>query len=186
MADYPFRDLAPVRTYTGAELANYRAYKVHLRKDFNNKCGYTHCLDHWFGGIHSFQIDHFLPQSTHPNLSKKYTNLIYCCSYVNRAKSNDEGNCIDPCDEDFNDHLYRDKLGNIHPKPSSDRAVNMHRKLKLYLKRYSLIWMLEQLEIKMERLKMLFEKTGDEDIKTLFCEVSFKYIEYKQYLRAQQ
>ena len=187
MSNILFRDKlsVPIREYDGNELKNYRKYKPHLRKDFKNKCGYTNCLDDWFGGTITFQIDHFLPQSKHPKLKTKYSNLIYCCSYVNRAKSNDEGNYLDPCDEDYNEHFYRNDKGEIIPVTTSAKAVYMHKKLKLYLKRYSIIWTLEQLEQKMEALKGLIEKTDDDQAKELFIQITLKYMDYKKYLRAQ-
>lgn len=187
MSTLPFRDpeSIPVRNYNGIELNNYRGYKKYLRNDFKKKCGYTSCIDEWFGGVISFQIDHFMPQSEYPELRNKYSNLIYCCSYVNRAKSNDEGNYLDPCNTDYNLHFYRNDQGDIMPFTSSSNAVYMHKKLKLYLKRYSIIWTLEQLEHKMETLDGLIEKTGDPDAYKLFYQVTKKYMVYKKYLRAQ-
>lgn len=187
MSNVPFRDDAsiPVRTYKGPDLKNYRDYKGHLRNDFKKKCGYTNCIDDWFGGVSTFQIDHFLPQSKHPKLKTKYSNLIYSCSYVNRAKSNDEGNYLDPCNEDYNAHFSRNHQGEILPVSTSAKAVYMHKRLKLYLKRYSIIWTLEQLEQKMETLRTLIENTNDDGAKELFVKITMKYMDYKKYLRAQ-
>jgi hypothetical protein len=186
MTELAFRISSPVRTYAGDELTDYRKYKPFLKKDFQDKCGYTNCSDSWFGGTRNFQIDHFKPVSIHPELETKYANLVYSCSYVNRAKSNDVGDYIDPCDTNYNDHFFRDEEGNIYPKKESNSAVYMHKKLKLYLRRYSVIWMLEQLEAKMEQLRELIEKTNNDDAKALFQQVTFKYMDYKKYLRAEQ
>lgn len=175
----------PERTFKGKEHKTYRAYKAHLQKDFKKKCGYTNCLDDWFGGVTTFHIDHFLPQSKYPKLKTKYSNLIYSCSYVNRAKSNDEGDYLDPCDADYNEHFYRNELGQIFAEPSSIEAIYMHKKLKLYLKRYSIIWMLEQLEQRMFKLQQLAVVSDDPTIKDLFFEIGTKYNDYKRYLRAQ-
>lgn len=190
MDKLPFRNKenAPVRTYRGRAFKYYRRYKKQLRKDFKARCGYTNCPDHWFGGIDTFHIDHFKPQSTHPQLKTKYTNLVYCCSYVNRAKNNDEGPYLDPCDEDYNKHFYRNAEGKIIPFSSSDSAVYMSKKLKLYLKRYSIIWKLEQLEKRMDKLKELTEIPDDDDREQnikLLLEVTAEYLNYKKYLRAQ-
>lgn len=186
MSNLPFRENTniPVRAYNGPELTNYRNYKPHLRTDFKKRCGYTNCIDDWFGGAITFQIDHFLPQSKHPTLKTKYSNLIYSCSYVNRAKSCDEGNYLDPCDEDYNKHFYRNTNGEITPVATSAKAKYMHRRLKLYLKRYSIIWTLEQLEQKMETLKTLMESKDDDAVQKLFIKITIKYMEYKKYLRA--
>lgn len=187
MGMLPFRDKAsiPIRTYKGPDLTDYRGYKSHLRNDFKKKCGYTNCIDDWFGGVSTFQIDHFLPQSKYPNLKSKYSNLIYSCSYVNRAKSNDHGNYLDPCDEDYNAHFFRNEQGEILPVNTSVKAVYMHKRLKLYLKRYSIIWILEQLEKRMETLRTLIENTDDENAKRLFVMITMKYMDYKKYLRIQ-
>ncbi len=186
MIEIQFRNIAPKRTYSGKELSDYKQYKSFLEKDFNERCGYTDCHQFWFGGKRNFQIDHFKPKSIHPELETKYFNLVYCCSYVNRAKSNDAGKYIDPCNSDYNQHFYRDSFGNIIPRDNSEEAKYMYRMLKLFLIRYGIIWMLEQLELRMAKLRELIEKTGDEEAKALFQEVTFKYMDYKKYLRAEQ
>lgn len=184
MSELLFRNTPPERTYSGNELADYRRYKDALAKDFNYRCGYTHCSDYWFGGKNNFQIDHFRPKSKFPELERNYKNLVYSCSYVNRAKSNDFGNYIDPVDVDYNLHFYRDELGNIYPKQGSEPGSLMYLKLKLYLKRYSIIWMLEQLEQKLNELQPLIESTQNETAKELYIQISFKYHKYLKNLRA--
>ena len=99
---YPFRTITPARTYTGHR-TDYHDYKDKLADDFNHRCGYTDCQDHWFGGSRTFQIDHLRPWSKYPNEKTDYRNLVYCCSYVNRAKWDDDSpNYLDPCDNDYN------------------------------------------------------------------------------------
>jgi hypothetical protein len=189
MNELPFRNIAPQRTYKGRVHANYRAYKKYLAEDFNQKCGYTDCSHVWFGGKDNFHIDHFIPWKRHldkPELKTQYSNLVYSCSYVNIAKSDDEGNYIDPCETDFNQHFYRDSHGNIYPKDNSDTAKYMYKNLKLFLKRYGIIWILEQLEQRMYKLQELIEKTDDAEAKTLFVKIGMMYNNYKKYLRAIQ
>ena len=184
MSQLNYRDTPPARSYAGKELKDYKGYKDSLEKDFSQRCGYTYCQQDWFGGKRNFQIDHFKPKSIHPELETKYSNLVYSCSYVNRAKSDDLGIYLDPCDVDYNEHFYRNELGNIYPIETSDSAKYMYRKLKLYLKRYGIIWMLEQLEIRMAILRELIERTGDEEAKELFIAISFQYMDYKKLKRA--
>lgn len=186
MSEYQFRINPPVRTFSEEKLADYRRYKDFLAKDFNYRCGYTDCSQFWFGGQRNFQIDHFKPISKFPELKTEYFNLVYSCSYVNRAKSNDIGDYIDPCDTDYNDHFYRDAFGNIFPKESSAPGKYMYRRLKLYLKRYGIIWVLDQLEQRMEQLRRLIELTDNADAKELFIEITMRYMDYKKYLRAEQ
>lgn len=188
MSKLPFRtdQDTPSRNYNGYPYKDYRRFKEYLRKDFKKKCGYTNCYDEWFGGIGTFQIDHFLPQETHPELVSEYSNLVYCCSYVNRAKSNlVSEKFLDPCEEDYNEHFYRNEKGEIFPVASSEAAKYMHKTLQLFLSRYSIIWMLERLENKMYQLQELIENSDDSEAKELLVDVTCKYNDYKKYLRAQ-
>ncbi|NHA07716.1 hypothetical protein G7092_28205 [Mucilaginibacter sp. HC2] len=182
----PFRKTAPTRTYKGKEYSDYNHYKDHLEKDFEERCGYTNCHQFWFGGRRTFQIDHFKPKVKYPELLTKYSNLVYSCSYVNRAKSDDLNEYLDPCDTDYNLHFYRDQIGHIYPMNTSDTGKYMYKALKLYLKRYSIIWMLEALEEKMDILQGLVDQTGDEQAKNLFYVITTKYMAYKKYLKAVQ
>ncbi|WP_432742259.1 hypothetical protein ABXJ76_17125 [Methylobacter sp. G7] len=152
---YEFREATPQRTFVGNPYNDYRRYKDFLRSDFNNRCGYTDCPDIWFGGKRCFHIDHFKPKSKHPSLVTSYSNLVYSCSYVNIQKSDDEGMYLDPCDTDFNQHFFRDDEGNIQPISASAEARYMHKKLKLGLSRYGLIWMLDQLRMKKMEIRAL-------------------------------
>ncbi len=195
-----FREKSPERTYTGNELSPYSKYKSFLAKDFNRRCGYTDCPDFWFGGKQTFHIDHFAPKSKFDGLEKKYSNLVYSCSYVNRAKSDDwpsddssvsivngEG-YMDPCDIDYNDHFYRDDEGKIKPQANSEVANYMYRKLKLYLRRYSIIWKLEQIDERIKEIvKLLPGDVSDTDTKLLvvLAELTREFSKYKEYLRAE-
>jgi hypothetical protein len=186
MSEIAFRNESPQRTYLGKELLDYRRYKDSLVIDFKHRCGYTHCLDFWFGGKTNFQIDHFKPKSKYPELERNYKNLVYSCSYVNRAKSDDFGFYIDPVDEDYNLHFYRDELGNIYPRDNSPSAKYMYIKLKLYLKRHSIIWMLDQLEQKMFTLQDLIEESKNPIAKELLVAITMRYNNYKRHLRSIQ
>ena len=147
-----FRNDSPVRTCVKT-YASYRSFKPYLAKDFNSRCGYTDCPDFWFGGKNNFHIDHFKPFSKNPNLATDYSNLVYCCSYVNILKSDDEGDYIDPCDIDFNKHFERDNYGEIIPKNTSKEAIYMYSRLQLGLSRYKLIWKLDEIFIRLLKWK---------------------------------
>lgn len=61
---------------------------VYKQENTNDKRKFTlNFNDYWL----NFQIDHFKPISKYPELERNYKNLVYCCSYVNRAKSDDLG-----------------------------------------------------------------------------------------------
>ena len=187
-----FRENLPVRTFTRT-YAKYSQYKQYLAKDFFNRCGYTDCYDFWFGGVNNFHIDHFIPWKNYPaqpTLKTDYQNLVYCCSYVNILKSNDETNYIDPCNNDFNDHFIRDKIGNIIPNTNSVQAQYMYQKLKLFMRRYQIIWMLDKIDTKMQQLKLAIEKTSNEKLKQELLitngELGMLMSEYLNYLKKNQ
>lgn len=186
MGKINFREQRPVRTCTKT-YKNYRNYKLYLAEDFYHKCGYTNCSDFWFGGIGNFHIDHFIPWSKHidqPELKTDYQNLVYCCSYVNILKSDDITPYLDPCVEDYNLHFQRDKDGAI--VPITLIATYMYNRMKMYLFRYKIIWMLDNLEFKMSKLRCIIEQTGDIKAKDLYIQLAFEYEDYKKYLRANQ
>lgn len=158
MINIKFREAAPQRTYTGT-FPRYQLYKASLASDFQNRCGYTDCSDKWFGGSKTFHIDHFSPKKQYPHLETDYSNLVYACSYVNILKSDDDpANYIDPCNENYNEHFYRDSFGVIYPNSNSPRAQYMHKKLKLGLARYSAIWLLDKIYNLMSELDAHIQK----------------------------
>lgn len=184
----PFRSLVPKRTYEGPEMSHYRKYKKQLRDDFHGRCGYTDCRDFWFGGVSTFQIDHFKPKSKYPELTTRYDNLVYSCSFANNAKRDDYDDALylDPCKVDYNEHFERDVQGNIFPKASSPAAQHMYNKMKLYLKRYGIIWMLDQLQEKIKAVQVQIEKIKEEKERSpllqLNYELSRAFQEYLEYL----
>lgn len=188
-----FRFDKPERT-CDKQYADYRQYKEYLAKDFNNKCGYTDCSHFWFGGKKNFHIDHFIPWkknfATRPDLKTSYSNLVYACSYVNILKSDDDSNnFLDPCDNDLNEHFTRDPYGQIIPNPQSTQANYMYSKLKLYLSRYRIIWMLDRLTEKIETLKSIQQGPNDKGmnakIEGLLNDLYKHHYEYLQYLKSE-
>lgn len=186
---YKFRELSPKRTFKQS-YNNYRKYKEHLVKDFNNRCGYTDCTDFWFGGKNNFHIDHFLPKSKHPKLANDYSNLVYCCSYVNILKSDDEGNYLDPCNVDFNKHFERDSDGSIIPNANSKKAKYMYSRLNLGLSRYRVIWLLDKMISTKRKLLNEIESTSNEymvsELKEAYFKISIEFDRYIDYLQKSQ
>lgn len=184
-----FRNIPPKRICTKV-YANYRSYKPYIAEDFNHRCGYTDCSDFWFGGTNTFHIDHFKPWKKNPHLKTTYSNLVYCCSYVNILKSDDEGTYLDPCDVDYNTHFERDAYGNIIPKNTSVEAKYMHSQLKLYLKRYQIIWKLDQLLHSMKKLQSAIKEPKNTSIKqdliNLHYDLTTELTDYIEYLRGNQ
>lgn len=174
---YPFRTYTPIRTCLKS-FNDYHAYKPYLEIDFCKKCGYTGCSQMWFGGRRTFQIDHLKPESKYPHLINEYSNLIYCCSYVNRAKWDDDSpNYLDPCDVDYNNHFERDDRGYIVPKSSQAHYMVEHMNLNLY--RYAIIWNLDRLKERIKKLNSLdFSSQEVKDLKLEVLEELFKYLDY--------
>jgi uncharacterized protein (TIGR02646 family) len=184
-----FRYKSPVRTCTKT-YASYRSFKPYLKDDFNSRCGYTDCTDFWFGGKNNFHIDHFKPFSKNPKLATDYSNLVYCCSYVNILKSDDEGDYIDPCNVDFNSHFERSNTGAIIPKHTSKEASYMHSKLQLGLERYRLIWKLDEIYDRLVKLKDEIKNPKNaaiiNDLRVVHSELAEEFTDYITYLKASQ
>lgn len=179
---YSFRKETSVRTFKGY-YSDYHQYKKYLAEDFHHRCGYTDCSDHWFGGCRTFQIDHFIPLSKNPAKKNDYKNLIYCCSYVNRSKWDDESPYyLDPCDNDYNEHFERNSDGYICGK--TEHAKYMIDKLHLGLARYAIIWNLDRLEDRIDKLRMLEYKNPE--LKCLLKDLLLLYYDYVRSLRLNQ
>lgn len=124
------RELLPIRraiqTKTPKE-GKWTEYKADLQEDFHFHCGYCGSYD---GYRHTwFEVDHFIPKLLFKPLGKistvEYTNLVYSCKFCNNNKSskwpsksvnitniNNEG-FVDPCDKDYDIHLFRTNDGGI-------------------------------------------------------------------------
>lgn len=183
----PFRKETPKRSCED-KFSSYRKYKGALIKDFNRRCGYTDCPDRWFGGENTFHIDHFKPRKKYPDLETEYSNLVYACSYINILKSDDDStHYLDPCEEDYNYHFYRDKSGKICPNPSSEKAKYMHTKLKLGLMRYQAIWLLEEIFTTLENVNCAIDNLSGEnhltrDLNLIQTRLLKEFIRYFNYL----
>jgi len=120
----PARRKTPTKNPTGE---NWSEHKTDLREDFNKHCGYCGSYD---GFSHTwFEVDHFVPKSQFKKTGKiglcQYDNLVYSCKFCNNVKlskwpSNDETiphinnkGFVDPCEADFDSHLYRTNDGSI-------------------------------------------------------------------------
>lgn len=116
--------------------------------------------------------------------------MVYCCSYVNILKSDDEGDYLDPCNIDFNKHFERDIDGSIVPKDSSKEAKYMFSKLQLNLSRYKFIWKLDEI---WTRLLKLQEQINDpknlkikNDLRIIHSELAEEFTVYLKYLKSAQ
>lgn len=66
---------------------NYSAYRGWLRDEFTFRCVYCLIREEWGRLTGEFDLDHFQPQATRPDLSTDYENLVYSCHTCNLRKS---------------------------------------------------------------------------------------------------
>jgi uncharacterized protein (TIGR02646 family) len=142
--------VAPARRTDVPPQTRYPLYRDDIRQDFANACGYCGDDDERADRI-TFHIDHFAPKKLFPQLEVTYSNLVYSCRFCNVSKSdhwvgtNSDGpndgskGFVDPCAEEFNDHLERDSRGRIIPQ--TDLGRYMIKRLKLHLLRHELLWL---------------------------------------------
>ncbi len=166
----------PVRSYSGEVWKTNRTNKKYLAKDFKNRCAYCDDLDKIYGGYRTYHVEHFAPKEKFPELEFTYDNLLYACPYCNGAKNDDwpseyphisvvgDRGYIDPCTSDYEKHLGRKGTGEIYYKTSLGRYMYNH--LRLYLKRHSIIYMMDKLQSKITELEKSIcdDKTNGIDV----------------------
>ena len=195
----PVRRVRPIRSVV-EQRARYRDYKPDLRNDFSESCGYCDAPDWMFGGTRGFQVDHFAPQNLFPALELIYSNLVYSCSYCNRAKwhkwiGNDPSTpndgtqgFIDPCDLEYEVHLERAPEGEIVAlSPLGEYIV---RELKLNLIRHKFIGQVHKLNELKRRIRVVVDNLPDDadsvDIRSLLEEYTSLDSQIEQYIRTIQ
>lgn len=159
----------PVRSHTGEFRKTNPSNKKYLAIDFEHRCAYCDDLDSISGGYKSYHVEHFAPKEKFSELKFKYDNLLYACPYCNCSKNDDwpsndpkvnvvdNKGYIDPCTQEYYEHLDRDeKTGNIIFK--TDLGKYMYNKMQLYLRRHSIIYMLDKLKQKRDELQISINK----------------------------
>lgn len=154
----------PVRSYSGEKWRTNATNKKYLAIDFKHRCAYCDDLDNIYNGKDSYAVEHFAPKAKFPQLIYTYDNLLYACRFCNMSKNDDwpsnspsiniVGECgyVDPCTKDYHTHLDRDdNTGRIFYKTALGKYMYNH--LKLYLKRHSIIYMVEKLGSKRNELR---------------------------------
>jgi hypothetical protein len=67
--------------------ASYETYRRWLRDEFTFRCVYCLNREEWGRLACEFDLDHFQPQATRPDLVTEYENLVYACHTCNLRKS---------------------------------------------------------------------------------------------------
>lgn len=179
MGNNKIQETKPKRT-CDKNYANHSSFKPYLRDDFNMRCGYCDCDDYHAGGSRGYQIDHFKPQSQFKALKNNYANLVYSCPFCNRSKWDkwkDTNGFIDPCSNEYEDHLYRDEIGTIHYH--TERGRYIYEELKLGLGRHQVLWMIRKLEKQRDALNEHLNKMGVGDEKELEVLKAYRDIQNK-------
>lgn len=181
--------IKPMRRADVKIRARYSAYKLDLRDDFNRACGYCGTSDYYSGGRSGFHIDHFAPKSRFSSLRNEYGNLVYSCPICNIGKSDDwptedssksyhnDIGYIDPCSVDYDAHLARDVSGKIiHLTPL---GKYIHGRMKLYLKRRQLCWLIDRMESQIKALgQVIDDNPEDLDGLKAFHLLTMQYVGY--------
>jgi uncharacterized protein (TIGR02646 family) len=156
---YKFRLKTPCHRSSYPSYANYSQYRSILKEDFNDRCAY--CDDTEKYSKRSFAIDHFIPQTPKnfvpATKSNYYENLIYSCSYCNRAKwdkwpTDDENKpnngtigFVKPTSDDYDNLFFRNPQGRIIPVEGNVLAIHIKNELFLWLPVHALMWRIEKL-----------------------------------------
>ncbi len=183
----------PHRSYTGVRWRTNRSNKERLIIDFEHKCAYCDDDDKYTGGSKAYHVEHFAPKEKFPKLEFTYDNLLYACPYCNISKSDkwpsDDSNIsvvenegfINPCTEEYNEHLKREEDGSI--SYISPVGEYMYYNLKLYLQRHQLIYNISRVHKKLKEVRKEKERRKNlhrpvEDLERMYkdlCEVFFEY-----------
>jgi len=83
--DYPVEQ--QVRRHGPAGYANYESYRDWLRDEFTFRCIYCLKRETWGQVTGEYELDHFEPQSSNPDLRLDYGNLVYACRRCNLTKT---------------------------------------------------------------------------------------------------
>lgn len=173
----PQRRLIPTKNPKGN---NWSKHKADLRIDFHTHCAYCGSFD---GFSHTwFEVDHFVPKSLFiltGNIELcQYDNLVYSCKFCNNIKlskwpsedetlpNKDNKGFVNPCTDEYDEHLYRNKNGSIRWNTELGKWM-VETGFKFDERDYSvkLLWELNQLRKLIDILISEFNKHNpDSDI----------------------
>lgn len=194
--NFPVHTNRPNRRLDVAQRAKYSLYKSDLRLDFYKSCGYCGTSDFYSGGQTGFHIDHFAPKSKFDGLKNSYHNLVYSCPICNIGKSNDwpgsdpkvsfvgSVGYVDPCCNTYDHHLSRDASGRIVPLTPLGEYI--YNKMKLYLKRRQICWLVDKMETQLNSLRIIIENNPDDSEKLqMFFDLTVQYLRYTGLLKCE-
>ncbi|QDV51785.1 HNH endonuclease [Gimesia fumaroli] len=83
--DYPVE--RQTRRHGPAGYTSYGQFRAWLRDEFTFRCIYCLKRETWGQVTGDYELDHFEPQSSNPELRLDYENLVYACRRCNLTKS---------------------------------------------------------------------------------------------------
>ena len=197
------RELLPLRRTVPTKSpkeGRWTEHKNDLQEDFHCHCGYCGSYD---GYKHTwYEVDHFIPKSLfNGRLSNvEYSNLVYSCKFCNNKKLakwptgnielpnyNNQG-FVDPCDKDYDNHLYRTSNGSIRwLTPLGKWMVEVGFKFDERDYAVKLLWELNQLRkaidyLILEAKKYSEDSEGHKGIITKSQEYALKYFLFRNEL----
>lgn len=196
MINIPIKRYLPRRSKTGIQMSTSKA-KSSLAEDFHNRCGYCDAYDHYLGGRNVFHVDHFAPYNLFNELEKTYSNFVYYCPYCNRAKSDiwfgaspeenivDNKGFIDPCSEEYSQHLARNLKGEIiYLSPIGEY---MYDTLHFYLKRHKILFKLDDIMLKTNALERKINKDKEaghntDNLQEILNMLKVEFFDYYKFL----
>lgn len=161
------KKVTPVRSFSIEMWTTNKTNKKYLAIDFHNRCAYCDDSDNYNGGYNNYHVEHFAPKEKFPELEFVYGNLLYACPFCNISKSNKwvsdskdinviiNKGFLDPCDEEYYVHLYRNDDGSIGY--NSDLGKYIFEELRLYLKRHQILYRITTINEKIIDLERIIE-----------------------------
>lgn len=174
--ELPKRRATPSKSENGE---NYGKHKPDLKEDFFSHCGYCGAYDGFGYTKTYFEIDHFVPKDflikSKSKISlSKYSNLVYSCRFCNNNKTKhwpsqkddiyNDGNegFIDPCDLDYEKHLYRTDEGAIMwSSPLGKWMATTAFKFDERIEEIKLLWQYNRTRIAIEKIIDELNKYSD-------------------------
>jgi hypothetical protein len=191
----PERRKVPSKSEKGKK---WSKHKKDLRIDFNKHCAYCGSFD-GFAKTY-FEIDHFIPKDFFSKFGNiglaQYSNLVYSCKFCNNNKlakwpsqkedvfnKNNEG-FIEPCDSEYDIHLYRTKDGAIlwHTDLGKWMAVYAF-KFDQREREIKLLWNFNRTRISIDTLVDLLneEIEGTDEFNEIFIKLHQLYPKYHSF-----
>ena len=120
-APFAYPSKPHVRQHGPEGYSQYRQYRNWLRDEFAFRCIYCLRRETWLTMSRDYQIDHFLPKSEHPDVTRDYDNLVYACSECNGTKA--AKYLPSPESVAYGDCMRVDENGDIHALNEREKTI---------------------------------------------------------------